>query len=267
MSSSTQHTAVSLQAHALSTAQRLLGGTGKASLMAYRIDSAKAIDVLAHGLTADGAAVVAVRRSEAPMLSQPVDVRFDIQREAAEAQVRILAATIHLLGSVEWTCADDPMIADLNLPEQIEWALAETDSMLGILQPADRVMVHDGSGVAPIPFSEIATSTQPSFPSRAEELDAHDVVRALPGADLRNIHQGVVDQRLNGRILSVKATPNGMPRHFDEVFCVDVDSFGIQLMHVGPDNTTVSFAGFAQPANDVDELSWRTLELLLHSRP
>lgn len=265
MSSSTPSTAVlSLSDRAASMAHRLLSGVGAASAVAYRHDPEHAIEVLAHGLTSDGDLVVALRAESLPdgVLDQssrgtgPTHVRLDVRREATEAHVRIVAATIHLLGRVDWL--EDNVrraaVASGFLPAEVALVAGAPGVLLGRVR-SDRVLLHDASGVTPFPYAELVSRAQSdAFPTTSEELDAQEAVSSLPADELHALCDAVAEQRLTGCVLSERPNRGACDSTLGRVFCVDVDTLGVNLMRVSADVTSVVFLHFPQPVQDVPGL-------------
>lgn len=255
---------LSLSDRAASMAHRLLSGVGVATAVAYRHDPEHTVDVLAHGLTDDGDLVVALRADALPEgvldarggSTGPTHVRLDVRREATEARVRIVAATVHLLGRVEWLEDHVSRVAAASgfLPADVALVAGAPGVLLGRVR-SERVLLHDASGVTPFPYAELVSrETAGAFPTTLEELDAQEAVSSLPAEELHALCDAVCDERLTGCVLSQRPSRGACDSTLGRVFCVDVDAVGVNLMRVAADTTSVVFVHFPQSVTDVPGL-------------
>lgn len=256
---------LTLSDRAASTAHRLLSGVGAASLVAYRHDPESSLDVLAHGLTADGHLLIALRADSVPavLTADRTQVRFDVRREATEAQVRIVAATAHLLGQVTWIgdSVRQEALAGGILPDAVAMVADAPGTLLGLIR-CERVLLHDASGVTPFPYADLVAQERPqAFPTTLEEIDAQEVLSRLGDTELRALCSAVVDGPLAGCVLSERPTRPGCDSTLGRVFCVDVDALGVNLMHVDHDVTRVVYLQFPQPVRDLPGLRRQVAEL------
>ncbi|GAB78877.1 hypothetical protein SAMN05421595_0088 [Austwickia chelonae] len=238
-------------------ARRALTGAGAATFTALDTEPGHGHDVIAHGLTDRGDFLMALARPHpAHPATRPTRARCDIRREAAEPRVRITAATVHLLGTVEWLTetARTTQLHEKALPETITTVAEIPDIMIGTLQ-IDRLIVHDSSGAVPLPLDGLlddpATET---FPHRGDALAAHEIVAAHPATALADLCTAVKDGHVVGRQLSER--PHHQPcRHIrGKTFCVDTDAGGVTLMHIGERTTDVVYAAFRSPVRDLTGL-------------
>ncbi|WP_110180881.1 hypothetical protein [Nocardioides solisilvae] len=246
----------SLSERASSTAYRLLDGGGSASFVPHRDDADRSVAVLAHGLTGRGDLLVAVVDAEAPGLRGGVTtVRLDVRREAAEARVRVISASVHLHGTVEWLDeADHASVVAAGLRGTLGLVAAAQGVRLGAVR-AERVLLHDASGVTPFPWTGLADSAHGrTFPGPDQELEAHEVVASVPDDELRALCDAVAAQRLPGRVLSDRPTRTTCSGTVGRVLVVDVDAVGVHLMRVDPDRTSVVFVQLPAPARDLEGL-------------
>ena len=93
-------------------------------------------DLQAHGVTASGRFVVALRPQSAQALCQipaglSTDVRLEISKDSPEPGIRLLAATLHILGTVTWLSVNqiDHLLATDVLPSEVSM-IAEFDDGL-----------------------------------------------------------------------------------------------------------------------------------------
>ncbi len=270
--STTQPTSTSAALHrrTRSVLARLLCGAGTASLVAYRHDPARAVPLPAHGVSATGEFVVASAAADVPGLA---DVRVDLRREATEPGVRILAATAHLLGRVEWLTPverDDAVAAGV-LPESVELVATAAHGVLGVVR-AQRILLHDGAGVTPVGFDEAlgglrcGSAARLIFPAAEQEVSAHDVVSTLSLADRHALCDAVLDGCLDGRVvgqvLSERSGGHRCPSTAGRIYCVDVDAHGLTLLRNGAVATTVVYVAFERPVGDELELELQLAALL-----
>lgn len=274
--STTQPTSTSAALHrrTRSVLARLLCGAGTASLVAYRHDPARAVPLPAHGVSATGEFVVACAAADVPGLADGgADVRVDLRREATEPGVRILAATAHLLGRVEWltpTECDDAVAAGV-LPESVELVATAAHGTLGVVR-AQRILLHDGAGVTPVGFDEalgglrFGSGARLIFPAAEQEVSAHDVVSTLSVADRHALCDAVLDGCLDGRVvgqvLSERSGGHRCPSTAGRIYCVDVDAHGLTLLRNGAEATTVVYVAFERPVGDELELELQLAALL-----
>lgn len=256
-----------LQVRDASVARRLLAGAGSASFVAFRHDAHRDIDVLAHGLTDDGRLVVATAQDVSHLpTDESIEIRLDVRREATEARVRILAATAHLLGRLDWVGADEraELLATGALPDDVALVASAPTAALGVVD-TDRVLLHDAGGVTPMSFAQLLADA-PLFPSATQEVDAHEVFAAVPTHIVGELFEAIVDGSRPGWVMSSKPASPGCTHSIGRVYCVDVDATGVTLMKVGAQETTVVFTAFAEQAHDVASLGLRVAGLLPMTR-
>lgn len=262
-----------LRARTVSLARRLLGGAGRAALVAYDLDPLVEAGALCHTLSADGDLVIACLRDPAVPATQwdetSLRVRVDIVKEAPECAVRITACAVHLLGELDWI--PDALVPDYlaraGLPEVLVELGTGAAGRLGVVR-ADRLLVHDSAGVTPLSFdcvtgrhpSAPATSVE-SFPNREQEWLARDLVGELSSWQLAGLLDAAADGWDSALMMSQRAEQ--ACSHVDgQVFCVDLDRTGLTLMAVRGGETSVAFIAFHQSVNAVDELIDRLDQLV-----
>lgn len=244
------------QARAVSLAQRLLSGAGRASLLAYDLAPAAEASALAHGLSRTGQLLVAcIADDQIPATTwerTPLRVRFDILKEAPEWSARITACALHLLGTLEWL-TDDARAEQL--AEGVSPWLAELASApggrLGVVR-TDRVLLHDCAGVTPLAMEELADA--PAFPGADAEWEARELVGRLSFAELDELLGAAVAGWSAATVLA-GSSAGGCSHLQRQVFCVDVDRTGLTLMDVEPGRTAVVVLSFDQPADSIEELA------------
>lgn len=245
------------QARAVSLAQRLLSGAGRASLLAYDLAPAAEASALAHGLSRTGELLVAcIADDEIPATTwerTPLRVRLDIVKEAPEWSARITACALHLLGTLEWLTDDirDQRLADGVSPWLAELATAP-GGRLGVVR-TDRVLLHDCAGVTPLALEELADEPE-AFPGADAEWEARELVGRLSPAELDELLDAAASGWPAATVLAGSST-GGCPHMERQVYFVDVDRTGVTLMAVDSGQTVVVVLGFDQPADSIEELA------------
>ncbi|TRY17489.1 DUF2470 domain-containing protein [Tessaracoccus rhinocerotis] len=260
--------AQTMHRRAVSVANRLLGGSGRAELFAFRAQPQHSIPVLAHGTLPDGTFVVAASISNDGVGAgeQSFDVRLDVEKDAPEATLRIRAATMHALGRLTWVdeeFSSGPTMAG-QLPELVAGLAGMPGVRIGTVE-FPKVLLHDCAGIIPLTSTEIGTAgkTEP-FPQFGEELSAAEAVASMAVAEWVEVIEAVLTGRLPGEELTRVHLPTGCAHTLGTVRCVDVDATGVTVMHFTAMDATTVFVPFAAPVADVDGLR-AGLEALLAS--
>lgn len=255
-----------LSSRTRSLASRLLAGAGSASLVVYEWAPSTTMDSMVHGMSTRGEIVVAAcpgscHRAGTFPDALPVDVRLSILKDAPDPSVRINCAGVHALGIFEWVAPDEAtrMMLDEELPAHVAAIAASENGRLGIVR-ARRVLVHDSSGITPMPVNElqrclVGGAAVAPFPAVDEELDATHLVLACGQEVLCRLCDAVSDGRLAGRELTRRPLREGCVRFGDQVFCADVDRTGMVLVHIGPDTAETVFASFKGEVSSIEGLA------------
>ncbi|MFT8395339.1 hypothetical protein [Propionibacterium sp.] len=256
----------SLASWTRSIACRLLSGAGSASLVVYEWAPSTAVDSLVHGVSTGGDLVVAACPATGHRISSfpdsfPVDVRLSILKDAADPSVRIKSAGVQALGTFEWVPAAEAtrMLLANELPPDVGAILASENGRLGMVK-AQRILVHDCSGITSLPLSELMDSlvgedSMANFPDADEELDANHVVLSCGQEALCRMCDAVTRGNLPGKELTNRPLREGCVRFGDQVFCADVDRTGMVLVRIGTDGTETVFAPFGGDVDSMAELS------------
>ena len=256
---------------ARSLAGRMLEGGAACTLVAWRIGSQ--YDFVAHGLTARGDIVVAVRPDEDCLLSTlPAGVgtvvRMDLIRHSRDVMLSVIAASAHLLGELVLLpgAAVARLLSDDQLPERIAELARISGTRIGLVV-TDRILVHDHGGVTPIPWEDLAETHLERSGAWYDDFEAHDVVASRGCAALRQVCRAVIEGRLPGQA-SLRPSVPGLCGHvLDKVFCIDVDRFGVTLMHVEEHETATVFAGFEDRPTTLSALTAQVARLVDDSGP
>ncbi|WP_233542710.1 hypothetical protein [Kocuria tytonis] len=240
----------------MSLAHRMLAGAGRASVVAYRVPGQPVLSAVAHGLTRRGELVLAatvdpaIVPEDALVTGEPVDVRMDITKVAPEPDVRIVAASAHLLARLEWL---DPLDAELlvgtgEVPELLAGVAAAPGGRLAVLD-APRVLLHDGSGVTPLDYGGILTHHLRGAGSGdlAQDVEAagFDAVMDVDRLDLASVCDAAEQGWIPAHLLTQKPSAGGCAHTTGRDFVVDVDATGVTVLRYGARLTSVYFVPFS----------------------
>lgn len=245
---------LSARAHAL--ALRMLSGAGAASVDAYRLG--ECLEFVAHGMTSAGELVLAASPvGELSRLAdaQPAEVRLDIVKHTPDPSVSLVAASLHMLGSMTWVES-----VEGELPERVASLAAIPGVRLAVVE-IERAVLHDMAGA-----SVIDTGAPPAVGPALDEQDAFRAVARQGQSALKDLCWAVMVDAVPGEVASKAALPNLCAHTVDSVYCVDVDALGITLMLVGRHETLIAHAAFATPAISQAALERRVDELVRGAR-
>ncbi len=185
---------VGLSARAYALALRMLSGAGAASVDAYRLG--ECLEFVAHGMTSAGELVLAASPvAELSRLAdaQPAEVRLDIVKHTPDPSVSLVAASLHVLGSMTWVES-----VEGELPERVA-SLADTVKKLEReLADAKKALALAGPGQA----AEVAPEQLGDVPFLGRVIDD------LDPKELR----GLLDeekQRHGSGVFAIVATRDG----------------------------------------------------------
>lgn len=248
---------VEMPQRATSLARRLLGGSGAASLDAYRMG--QCLPFVAHGMSEDGSLVVAAMPEGLLGAVDPgvaVDVRLDVVKQTPDPSVSIVAASLHLLGALTWATEAEAR-GLVGLPPLVAAMLEVPGARLGVIV-IERTVLHDLTGATPIDSDELYH--EPAV--LADEYAGFDLVGRHDQDALKDLCWSVMVSATPGLVVSKAALPNVCPHTADKVFCVDVDTLGVTLMLVGRVETLLVFAAFDAPATSLMSLERRVGSLM-----
>ncbi|WP_293696259.1 hypothetical protein [uncultured Agrococcus sp.] len=239
-------------------AQQLLSGGGAGSVTAYRLEGQPTLDAIAHGVASDGSLVIAaiVERDTPVIAPAPVDVRLDVTKEAPELDVRIVAASAHLLGTLRWLPpldASDAAAVD-RFPEHIAEIAMAPGGRVAVLH-ATSALVHESAGVTRVSVQRACEGVRAASHDRTlEQAQAMlDLARATDRDQLSLIADGVIGGYRRGRVLTEKPTAGVCTAALGKTFVIDVDAHGLTLMHIGEQQTTVVLALFGAEALEQEQ--------------
>lgn len=238
-------------------ARRLLGGSGAASVDAYRLG--ECLPFVAHGIAADGSLVVAARPEGCLATisdGEGVDVRLDVVKHSPDPSISIIGSSIHLLGSLSWL-PDGGAGRTAGLPSLVEAMMEMPGARLGVIV-VERAVLHDMFGPTPIDPGQIHAED-------AVVTDDHlgfELVASHDQPALKDLCWSVLVGAAPGGVVSKAPLPAVCPHTADRVFCVDVDAMGVTLMLVGREETLLVFAAFSSALTSQYELDARISELM-----
>ena len=277
----TDRIASTLSQRCSSLARRILSGAGMATMVAHSMISAHespeewTCDLQAHGITASGRFLVALRSHPTQALCQvpaglPTDVRLEISKDAPEPAIRLLAASLHVLATVTWLTPDqiDHLLATDVLQSEVSIIAGFDDALIGVIAP-HRAILHDAMGSTEIDIPALINDIPADevFPSAEDELSALDIVASLGNLHLSQLCDGVRKKTVLGCSCWSRATHHACPHTVGRVFCADIDRTGLTLMYVNPDQTGAMFIPLEQDATSLTELKAAVARLPLSSDP
>ncbi|WP_151523801.1 hypothetical protein [Serinicoccus kebangsaanensis] len=235
-----------------STAARLLGGTGRASLVAYREQPDVSHQVLAHGLTAADVMAVALPPGCLDATASCHEVRMRIDQHGADPRLRVSTASVHALAHLRLVEeAELEELASLGLlPTEVDWA-REAGAQVALLA-LDKVLLHDQGGVTALAFGELVGLDR--FPHRDQEWQCREIVQGLGADAAARIVSGVCRGDRDGVVGQGHPTPRSVRTLTGETVLADIDSTGCTWLLVDAERTRTVFVPFAAPATCLDTL-------------
>ena len=291
------------ESRARSLAYRMLSGAGRAEMLAYRPGPIHGFNALVHGFTAAGELVVAIpgeryvvtgedvvagydgteedtsawamdgfEDDDAPAFhhagTPTVRVRFSVEKEAPDAGVQVIAASVHLLGEARWlTDAErDSLIENGGVSERVA-EIARVGSLATIR--FDVALLHDCCGVTRISAEHILEeceahiverecapicATEDIFASPETEMTAVDLVQQSAFMESGAVLDGLLFGEFPGAFIGRQVVGNPCAHSLGTI-CLDVDRTGITLMCIEHDQATTVFLPFARSVSTERELS------------
>ncbi len=234
---------------------RLLHGTGRARALCYDVEPGVEFRCLLHGTSADGVFMIAYFSDhDDPALLTPTitPIQVEILREAMSPAVKLVTASAHIFGEVEWLSLADSrqLLATGEAPENIRQAAHGANIRIGAVD-IQKLMLHDPSGVSKICPRSLRFSPG-SFPSQSEEIDCSQLLTVCNDR-LLNVCQAVENGELPGKICG-RCPQSLICGHIaNKVVCADIDRLGVTLTHIRDDEITTVFAAFENPVSSIKE--------------
>lgn len=265
---------------AASAARRLLAGAGSATALFYEYPTASKLDNFAHGLTSDGELVIVTCKPDTRFLpnnsastsadhatneldsAETYRIRFEISRDAPRFDVKILTASLHLLGDLCWVAPAEVarLLSNDKLPENLRVLLGVPGARLATIH-FQQAVLHDPNGITPLSRVEIISASTSQFPSSAQELDCYALVGAQPNNVLSRVCRAVVAGQAPGKVCSKCPLKLAHASLANRVFCADIDSSGVTLMYVGIGEMTTVYAQFSEPVKNISQFSAQLSQL------
>lgn len=221
---------------AMNLAARMLAGAGVAALTAYRTPGQRTIEAAQHGLDAAGQLHImcaAGERFDAPT----TDVRIDIHLAAPEFDVRITAASAHILGTVRWGASNGAWVE-------------------GIVE-LDTIHVHHIGTPQSFSLAVVAPVALGLGEADVDRVGAHDIAAA---EDLSLVALVASAGLLPGEVGAAQPLHGCHHLHM-RTFLADVSSVGVTLIHTGSRTQQALFVPFVKRARTLKALS-RELRVL-----
>lgn len=235
------------RAHSL--AHRMVAGSAAASMIAYRMG--EGLELVAHGYAHDGALVMAavpVGLLASTPSGHPIEVRMDLVKQSPDPSVSLIAASAHFLATLTWAGAYETAARRREgLPAAVDAMLEAPGARLGFLE-ADRLSLHDLTGVSTIPLPD----PQPTIITDGHA--AFSLVAPYDDITLKDLCWSVMVGCTPGVAMTRPPLPMQCHHTTDRVFCVDIDPHGVTVMLVGHHETLTVFAAFQQPVRHESEL-------------
>lgn len=245
-----------------SIACRLLRGSGKAELAAYRLAQPLEFQVGAHQMADDGRLFVAIPLTEDLVgTHRYMDVRFTVEKQAPDPQIRVVSASLHLLGKATWLMEEEKQkLTESGILGDRICEISKFGHLARI--DFDRALLHDCCGVTPFAASAIASEHIDHDAERDDKLfcDLQDdlfmhpeleitAAEAVSRSGVLNNHT-IFDAMILGDISGAFITRQFVtdPNAYSlGTICLDVDRTGLTLMVVEGGKATTVFLPFAQP--------------------
>lgn len=248
-----------------SLARRMLGGSAAASLYAYRDD--ESLPFVAHGIATDGTLVVAAvpeRMLAAVAPGFAVDVRMDLIKQSPDPSISLVAASLHLLGTLTWATPAEASdrVAGGGLPSLVEAALEAPGARLGFID-VERALLHDLDGATVIPHDEMYYAP----PVIEDEYATFGALVSHGQTGLKDLCWAVMVGEVPGQVVAKPPLPMMCPHTADTVLCVDVDTTGVTVMFVGRSETLVVNACFGGVATSQADAEARVARLMRDAAP
>ena len=210
---------------AVRTVDRMLQGASAATATLYRLADQPALEAFAHGLLPDGRLVMVL--SGADGMAGSADARIDLELQAPEPELRIVAASAHMLVRLGFVASDELQ----GLPESV----AEAASLPGVgvaVATVETVLVHDPVGVSRITAADLRDAQQSVH-------ETQDLAWGIDRGGLASIALEILTGLRPGRVLSARPLPGHCGGATGRAFVVDADAERVTTMLVGSGSATV----------------------------
>lgn len=233
----------SKSAYGENLACRILTGAGALTLVPYRVDSLRSVEVLTHGVDEHGRLLVICSAADAAYMGA-TDVRVDGQKKALEFDVDITVASLHALARVWWL----PLAAGT----EVLGVTVGPHLKVGVLE-ADSVLLHGPNGVTKGSPDRLLAGHRP-HELTTRELDARDEVSRLSERQLSTLLSSALVGMGPG-ILLTERDHHGCGHRRDKLWIVDVDHSGVVLLKLVDARLTTVLVTFPEPVHTIADLA------------
>lgn len=230
--------------YAENTARRILSGTGALTLVPYRVDPARSVPALGHGVDEQGRIIVVCAADEAECMGD-TPVRVDGVKKGLEVDVDIVVASIHALGLVTW-CAPGVEIPGLGIE-------ASPYLRFGIVE-AETLFIRTPNGITRCEVADLWLGEMIPGEITHRELDVRDEVVRLSERQLAGLVTGVLVGMIPGVVLSDREQ-QVCPGARHRLAVADVDRLGLVVMETTDTRVTAVLARFPHPVSTLESLA------------
>ena len=245
------------QARARSVTYRILSGAGRAEMFIYRPEESRSSHQILHGMSAAGDLMIVVPGFHDVDTSTPAGVRVSIEKEAPNAGIQVIAASVHLLAEAHWLSAADKEA--LVVAGGVNETLAEM-SQYGAMARLqfDIALLHDCVGVTRVSSDEVRNereahvierecaplcATEDLFAEASSECTAVDVILASALMESGAVLDRLLFGECEGSVIGRQPVANPCA-HSLGTLCLDVDRTGVTLMCIEGSEATTVFLPF-----------------------
>lgn len=212
---------------------RVLAGGGDMALVPFRAPEGCPVEVLTHGLDANGNLVVTCRDADLATYL-PTEVRVDVMVQSPQFQVAIYAASVHALATVEWFHLNgDTVTGSLELGKlHVHHMGAPATFAVEVLRPL-------ALGIGEVDY---------------DRLSAYDTVSGLGTPFLELLFDAAVGGRiphLLGEVMPLR----GCAHTKNQLFIVDVCGAGVTLLRTNDSTHRTVHIALPRPARDLEDLA------------
>jgi len=230
--------------YAENTARRILSGTGALALVPYRVDPARSVPALGHGVNEQGRIIVVCTADEAERMGD-TPVRIDGVKKGMEVDVDIIAASIHALGLVTW-CEPDIEIPGLGIEASpyLRFGIVDTETLF----------IRTPHGTTRCEVADLWLGEMVPDEITRREFDARDEITRLTDRQLAGLVTGVFVGMIPGVVLSDQEQPMcaGLQHR---LAVVDVDRSGIVVMETTDVRVITVLVRFPHPVSTLEGLA------------
>lgn len=233
----------SKSAYGENIARRILTGAGALTLVPYRVDSLRSVEVFTHGVDEHGRILVICSAADADYMGA-TEVRVDGRKKALEFDVDITVASLHALARVWWL--------PLEAGTTVLGVTVGPHLRVGVLE-AESVILHGPNGVTKSSPELLLAGHRP-HELTSRELDARDEVARLSDNQLSSLLSNALVEMGPG-ILLTERDHHGCGMADDRLWIVDVDHSGVVLLKLVDNRLTTVLVTFPEPVHSIADLA------------